>query len=261
LIGVPTMYQALLDHKDIGSADFSSLRACISGGAPLAAELKARFEEATGARLVEGYGLTESSGVVATNPYEGLSKTGTIGQPIPGTIVTLVDKEDPSRPAPQGQPGEIAVSGPQVMKGYWNRPDENEVAFTADGRLRTGDVGAIDADGYIRIVDRLKDMISVSAFKVFPSEIEDVLYRHPAVKEAMVIGIADPQTGERPKAFVTLKAGGGASGEELQDWLNPQIGRHEQVIAVEVKASLPKTMIGKLDRKALVAEERAKAGA
>ncbi len=256
LIGVPTMYQALLDHDGIGAADFSSLRACISGGAPLAAELKQRFEAATGARLIEGYGLTESAGVVATNPYKGLSKTGTIGQPIPGTLVALVDKEDPSRPAPAGEPGEIVVSGPQVMKGYWKRPDADSAAFTPDGRLRTGDVGTIDEDGYIRIVDRLKDMIAVSGFKVFPSVIEDMLYRHPAVKEALVIGIPDPHSGERPKAFVTLNEGAKASGAELMDWLNPRVGRHEQVAAVEVRARLPKTMIGKLSRKELEAEER-----
>jgi long-chain acyl-CoA synthetase len=258
LIGVPTMYQALLDHDGIGSADFSSLRACISGGAPLAAELKARFEEASGARLIEGYGLTESSGVVATNPYEGLSKTGTIGQPIAGTIVSLVDKEDPSRPAPDGEPGELVVSGPQIMKGYWKRPDADSSAFTPDGRLRTGDVGTIDEDGYIRIVDRLKDMIAVSGFKVFPSQIEAILYAHPAVKEALVIGIADPHAGERPKAFVTLVEGADESGDALLDWLNPQLGRHEQVVAVEIRPSLPKTMIGKLSRKELQAEEQSR---
>lgn len=261
MIGVPTMYQMMLDHPRLASTDFSCFRACISGGAPMPPGLKERFEEATGARLVEGYGLTESSGVVSTNPYEGLNKSGTIGQPIPGTLVELVDKEDPSRPAPDGGPGEIVVSGPQIMKGYWNRPDADSTAFAA-GRLRTGDVGLIDEDGYIRIVDRLKDMISVSGFKVFPSNIEAVLYRHPAVKEALVIGIPDALTGERPKAFVTLKPGSpAATPEDLAAWLNPQLGKHERVAAVEVRLSLPKTMIGKLSRKELEAEEREKAAA
>ena len=259
MIGVPTMYQALLDHPRIGTTDFSCFRACISGGAPMPLGLKDRFEDATGARLVEGYGLTESSGVVSTNPYEGLNKAGTIGQPLPGTLVELVDKEDPSRPPHAGEPGEIVVSGPQIMKGYWNRPDADGTAF-ADGRLRTGDVGLIDEDGYIRIVDRLKDMIAVSGFKVFPSTIEAILYRHPSVKEALVIGIPDARAGERPKAFVTLKPDApAATPEDLADWLNPQLGKHERVAAVEIRLSLPKTMIGKLSRKELEAEERAKA--
>jgi long-chain acyl-CoA synthetase len=259
IIGVPTMYQALLDHPRIRPAGLASLRAAISGGAPMPLELGRRFEEATNVRLIEGYGLTESAGVVSTNPYEGENKVGTIGQPIPATTVTLVDKEDPTRPAPEGEPGEIIVSGPQVMKGYWRRPDADASAFV-DGRLRTGDVGVIDADGYIRIVDRLKDMIAVSGFKVFPSQIEAILYRHPAVKEALVIGIPDAHSGERPKAFVTLIEGRPATAEELADWLNPQLGKHERVIAVEIRASLPKTMIGKLSRKELEAEEKAKAG-
>ncbi len=220
--------------------------------------LKERFEVATGARLVEGYGLTESSGVVSTNPYEGRNKAGTIGQPIPGTLVELVDKEDPSKPAPDGEPGEIVVSGPQIMKGYWNRPDADPTAF-ASGRLRTGDVGLIDEDGYIRIVDRLKDMIAVSGFKVFPSTIEDILYAHPAVKEALVIGIPDEHAGERPKAFVTLRPDVPApTPEDIAGWLNPQLGKHERVAAVEIRLSLPKTMIGKLSRKELEAEERAR---
>lgn len=258
--GVPTMYLALLDHPKIDHADLSSLRICISGGAPLPLEVKERFEAKTGARLVEGYGLTESSGVVSTNPYEGLNKPGTIGQPIPGTRVELVDKENPSRPAPEGEPGEVVIFGPQVMKGYWNRPESDAKVFV-DGGLRTGDVGLIDEDGYIRIVDRLKDMIAVGGFKVFPSQVEAILYRHEAVKEALVIGIPDPYFGERPKAFVTLRNGSVFTGEALMEWLNAHLGKHERVVAVEVRQSLPKTLIGKLSRKELQAEERAKAGA
>lgn len=259
--GVPTMYQALLDHPHTAKTDMSSLRVCISGGAPMPAEVKRRFEEKTGARLVEGYGLTESSGVVSTNPYQGVNKSGTIGQPIAGTIVTLVDKEDPSRPAPEGEPGELVVFGPQIMKGYWNRPEADAEVFVPGRGLRTGDVALIDEDGYIRIVDRMKDMIAVGGFKVFPSQIEAILYRNDAVKEALVIGIPDSYAGERPKAFVTLADGAVVGGEDLMHWLNPQLGKHERVVAVEVRASLPKTMIGKLSRKELQAEERAKAGA
>lgn len=254
LPGVPTMYQALLDHPDLAKTDFSSLRVCISGGAPMPAELREKFVAATGASLVEGYGLTESAGVVATNPYEGQVKAGTIGQPIPATHIRLLDKEDPAKDAPEGEPGELAVKGPQIMRGYWNRPEADQDSFTADGWLRTGDVATIDADGYIRIVDRLKDMIAVGGFKVYPSEIEHKLYQHPAVKEAIVLGVPDPYRGEHPKAFVTLEEGYEVSGDALAAWLNPQLGKHERVSAVEVRDHLPKTMIGKLDRKALRAE-------
>lgn len=260
LPGVPTMYQALLDHPKIDRADLSTLRVCISGGAPMPAELKQRFEARTGARVVEGYGLTESSGVVSVNPYEGLNKAGTVGQPIPATAVVLVDKEDPSRPAPEGEPGEITIAGPQVMKGYWRRPDADAAVFV-DGRLRTGDVGAIDGDGYLKIVDRLKDMINVSGFKVFPSQLEAVLYRHEAVKEALVIAVADRRSGERPKAFVTLNEGAAATPQALMDFLHAHVGKHERVVAVEIRDSLPKTLVGKLSRKELVAEEAAKAAA
>ena len=253
LPGVPTMYQALLDHPNMGSTSFKSLNVCISGGAPLAPALKTKFERATGARVVEGYGLTESSGVVACNPYDGINKTGTIGQPVQGTIVKLVDREDPTKPAPDGEPGELVFSGPQMMQGYWGCPDANTFV---DGFLRSGDVATIDDDGYIRIVDRLKDMIAVSGFKVFPSQIEAVLYRNPAVKEAIVIGIPDAYHGEMPKAFVTLNDG--ADGAGLKDWLNPQLGKHERVTDVEIRLNLPKTLVGKLSRKELVAEERAK---
>ncbi|MBL9068330.1 MAG: long-chain fatty acid--CoA ligase [Sphingopyxis sp.] len=259
LPGVPTMYQALLDHPDLAKTDFSSLRICISGGAPMPAELREKFTAATGASLVEGYGLTESSGVVATNPYDGPVRPGTIGQPLPATHIRLLDKEDSTKAAPDGEPGELAVKGPQIMQGYWNRPDADLDSFTADGWLRTGDVAVVEDGGYIRIVDRLKDMIAVGGFKVYPSVIEAHLYEHPAVKEAIVLGVPDAYRGEAPKAFVTLEEGYDVSGEALAAWLNPQLGKHERVIAVEVRLNLPKTMIGKLDRKALRAEESAPA--
>ncbi|MGK0493453.1 long-chain-fatty-acid--CoA ligase [Sphingomonas echinoides] len=263
LPGVPTMYQALLDHPKITSTDFSSLRICISGGAPLAAELKAKFEKVTGAAVVEGYGLSESSGVLSANPYEGEGKTGTIGQPIPGTRLRLVDKADPTQDPPAGEPGEIVAMGPQIMQGYWHRPDADAEVFltTDEGRwLRTGDVGTIDADGFVRIVDRLKDMIAVSGFKVFPSQIEAVLHHHPAVKEAMVIGLPDPYRGEQPRAYVTLNDGADVTPEAMRDWLNPQLGRHERVDAVVIRLTMPKTMIGKLSRKDLIAEVKAESG-
>lgn len=265
LPGVPTMYRALLDHPKFPASDLSSLEICISGGAPLPLELKQQFEAATGARVIEGYGLSESSGVVSSNPYEGPNKTGTIGQPIIATRVRLVDKENARQPAPEGEPGEIVIAGPQIMQGYWNRPDADEKVFVtdADGTrwLRTGDVGAIDEDGFIRIVDRLKDMIAVGGFKVFPSQIEAVLYHHPAVKEALVIGMPDAYRGEHPRAYVSLHDGAQIDGPGLAAWLNPQLGKHERVDQVVVRESLPKTLVGKLSRKDLVAEIKAEAEA
>ncbi len=255
--GVPTMYQALLDHPALARTDFSSLRVCISGGAPLAGPLKEKFEAATDARLVEGYGLTETAGVASTNPYEGEDRVGTIGQPIPATRIRLLDKEDPTRDAPAGQPGELAIQGPQVMRGYWRRPEAAAAAFAerADGQwLRTGDVAVLDDQGYVRIVDRIKDMIAVGGFKVFPSQVEAVVLEHPAVKEVLVIGVPEPRLGEVPRAYVTLNDGAAETGEALRDWINARIGKHERVDAVVVRETMPKTMIGKLDRKALRAE-------
>jgi long-chain acyl-CoA synthetase len=257
LPGVPTMLRALLEHPDFGKTDMHSLRVCASGGAALPAELKDAFEQASGSIVAEGYGLTECC-ITSSNPYAAPRKAGTIGQPLPGTLFTLVDRDDPTRPAPEGDPGEIVISGPQVMKGYWNRPEEAATSFIDDG-FRTGDIGQIDEDGFIRIVDRLKDMITVGGFKVYPSQVEAVLYRHPAVREAVVIGVDDPYRGEMPKAFVSLQPDARVDGEALKEWLNPQLGKHERVTAVEVRPDLPKTLVGKLSRKELIADERAKA--
>ena len=172
--GVPTMFQALLDHPKLARTDVSSIKVCISGGAPMPAPVHNRFEEVTGTRVVEGYGLTESSGVVSANPYQGVRKKGTIGQLVMGTEVIFLDKEDPEKLAPEGEPGELAIHGPQIMRGYWNRPDtDGETFVTRDGKryLRTGDVATMDSDGFLEIVDRIKDMIAVGGFKVFPSQV------------------------------------------------------------------------------------------
>jgi len=255
--GVPTMYQALLDDPAMAATDFASLKVCISGGATLPGPVKDRFEQATHSRLVEGYGLTESSGVAATNPFHGDDRTGTIGHPLPGTDLRLLDKDDPSRDAPPGEPGELAISGPQVMLGYWNRPEAAADIFVEQAGmrwLRTGDIAQIDDDGYVRIVDRSKDMIAVGGFKVFPSQVEAVLLGHPEVKEALVIGIADAYHGEMPRAYVVLRDEATADGRALAEWLNARVGKHERVDSVVVRDELPKTMIGKLDRKALRAE-------
>jgi len=255
--GVPTMFQALLDHPKFAKTDFSSLKVCISGGAPMPGPVHERFEAETGVRLVEGYGLTESSGVVSVNPYDGVRKRGTIGQLVAGTRIVLLDKEDPSKLAPEGEPGELAIHGPQVMRGYWNRPDASDEVFVErDGikYLRTGDVATVDEDGFLSIVDRIKDMISVGGFKVFPSAVEDVMLGHEAVKEVLVIGVPEDYRGEVPRAFVTLKPDVDIGADGLRGWLNDRIGKHERVDKVVIREELPRTLIGKLDRKALRAE-------
>jgi long-chain acyl-CoA synthetase len=253
--GVPTMYQALLDDPRLARTDFSSLLVCVSGGAPLPSQLRERFEAATGARLVEGYGLTECSGVASTNPYAGENRAGTIGQPLPETSVRLLDKDNPAEDAPPGEAGELAIHGPQVMQGYWKQPDATVSAFAmrnGERWLRTGDIATIDSDGYIRIVDRSKDMINVGGFKVFPSQVEAVLLGNPSIKEALVIALSDDYLGERPAAFVTLaEPGPSPSAEQLLDWANSHLGKHERLKSVEIRNALPKTIIGKPDRKAL----------
>jgi long-chain acyl-CoA synthetase len=255
LFVVPTMLQVLLDHPRFVRTDLSSLREIVSGGAPLPMPLKERFEQGSGVSVVEGYGLTVCAGVVSTNPLAGGARSGTIGQPLPATRVRLLHRDDPSRDAAPGEPGELAVLGPQVMSGYWNRPDPEAIVFAMRGTerwLRSGDIAVIDAEGYLSIVDRLKDMISVRGFKVYPSVVEAVLLQHPAVREALVIGVPDAYAGEIPRAYVTLKAEVTAPG--LADWLNGRVGKHERVDAVVIRNALPKTAIGKLDRKALRAE-------
>ncbi|MEM7689172.1 MAG: long-chain fatty acid--CoA ligase [Pseudomonadota bacterium] len=255
--GVPTMFQAMLDHPDLAKTNLSSLKVCISGGAPMPAQVHDRFEEVTGVRVVEGYGLTESSGVVSANPYAGTRKKGSIGQLVAGTEIVLLDKEDPSQLAPEGEPGELAISGPQIMRGYWNRPEAAADAFVTRGNtqyLRTGDVAVMDEDGFLQIVDRIKDMIAVGGFKVFPSVVEDAILKHEAVKEALVIGVPDDYRGEVPRAYIALEDAHSATGDELKDWLNTRIGKHERVDQVVIREDLPKTMVGKLDRKALRAE-------
>jgi len=256
--GVPTMFQALLDHPKITKTDLSSLKVCISGGAPMPAPVHDKFEDVTGVRLVEGYGLTESAGVVSVNPYEGTRKKGTIGQLVAGTEIVLLDKEDPTKLAPEGEPGELAIHGPQIMRGYWKRPEtQAEVFVTRDGKeyLRTGDVAEMDEDGFLKIVDRIKDMIAVGGFKVFPSVVEDAILKHEAIKEALVIGVPDDYRGEVPRAFVVLEDPEADIGADaLRGWLNDRIGKHERVDKVVIREDLPKTIIGKLDRKALRAE-------
>ena len=255
LCGVPAMYQAMLDHPDCAKTSFASVDQCFSGGAAMSAPLKARFEERTGARLLEGYGLTETSGVVTVNPYIGETRAGTVGLALPATQVRIVDPENESRVLAPGETGEITIRGAQVMIGYW-RSDLNAPEPLPGGWLRTGDLGHVEPGGFLRLVDRSKDMINVGGFKVFPSQVEAALVKHPAVREALVIAMADDRVGERPKAFVVLNDGAEASIAELIAFAAGLIGKHERPAALEILDDLPRTMIGKPDRKALVARER-----
>ncbi len=255
--GVPTMFNALAAYP--GRADLSSIRYCISGGAPLPVEVKQRFEARTGCVVVEGYGLTETSPCLCCNPPGGLNKAGSIGQPMGGTTVELRDPADPMRRVTLGERGEICAKGPQVMLGYWNRPEESASAFTPDGFLRTGDIATMDEDGYLYVVDRIKDLILCGGYNVYPRVVEDAIYHHPAVAECTVIGIPDPYRGETVKAFVVRKPGAGLDAKALRAFLGDHLSPIEMPKQIEFRDSLPKTLIGKLSKKELVAEERAKA--
>jgi long-chain acyl-CoA synthetase len=252
--GVPTMFIAMLNHPKLGSFDLSSLKFCLSGGAPLPVDVKQKFERLTGCKLVEGYGLSEASPSVTCNPLEGPVKEGSIGQPLPGTVVSLRDLADPTREVPRGEKGEICVKGPQVMKGYWKRPEETANQFVGDF-LRTGDVGVMDEDGFIFIVDRIKDLIICSGYNVYPRRIEEAIYEHPAVEEVTVIGINDGYRGEAPKAFIKLRAGAAATEADIRKHLEAKISKIEMPAEIEFRDALPKTMIGKLSKKELKAEE------
>ncbi|MBV8590424.1 MAG: long-chain fatty acid--CoA ligase [Acetobacteraceae bacterium] len=254
LHGVPTVYAAISSATEKRRCDLSSLRFCISGGAPLAAELRKRFEKLTNCKLVEGYGLTEASPVVACNPLDGRIKDGSVGIPMADTVIEIREPDKPGRTLPTGAKGEICVRGPQVMKGYWKRPEETAAVFVK-GALRTGDIGYLDEDGYLFIVDRIKDLILCSGYNVYPRVLEEALYQHPAVAEAVVIGVPDAYRGQAPKAFVTLRAGAQTQPEELLGFLSARLSKIEMPRQIEIRDSLPRTMIGKLSKKELIAEE------
>jgi long-chain acyl-CoA synthetase len=247
----------MANHPKIREFDLSSLKGCISGGAPLPLEVKQQFENQSGCVVVEGYGLTESSPVVTCNPMEGENKPGSIGLPAPDTKIVIVDREDPHKILPLGEDGEICVIGPQVMKGYWNRPEATADAIV-DGRLRTGDVGHMDEDGYTFIIDRMKDLILAGGYNVYPRVVEEAIYQHPAVEEVTVIGVPDKYRGEAPKAFVKLRPNEDVTEQGLIEFLRDKLGKHELPRAIEFRPELPKTMIGKLSKKELVAEEKAR---
>lgn len=250
LPGVPTMYNAILHAPEVKKYDLSSLKFCFSGGAGLPREVKEQFEALTQCRLVEGYGLSETSPVVAANPLFGMNKTGSIGIPYPGTILEVVELEGKGKVLPVGKTGEICIRGPQVMQGYWKRPEESENALQK-GRLRTGDIGYMDADGYFFIIDRLKDMIISGGYNVYPRNVEELIYRHPAVLEAAVVGVEDEHWGQRVKAYVARKPEHPLSEEELISFLRDKLPRFALPSEVEFRESLPKTMIGKISKKDL----------
>ncbi len=254
--GVPTMFNAIAGFK--GRADLTSIRFCISGGAPLPPEVKARFEARTGCVVVEGYGLSETSPCAVCNPPGGLNKAGSIGVPMPGTEVELRDPADPMRRVPMGERGELCIRGPQVMLGYWRHPEETAAATTPDGFFRTADIAVMDEQGYFYIVDRIKDLILAGGFNVYPRIVEDAVYRHPAVAECTVIGVPDDYRGETVKAFIALKPDATLTEEELTLFLRGHFSPIEMPKQVEFRETLPRTLIGKLSKKELVAEERAK---
>jgi len=258
--GVPTLYTAINAAARQGRYDLTSIRYCISGGAALPLEVRTEFERLTGCTLVEGYGLTESSPVATCNPVAGQIKDGSIGLPLPGTVIEIRSTIDSARIMPQGEKGEVVIRGPQVMAGYWQRPSETDDVMI-DGGLRTGDVGYIDEDGYVFLVDRIKDVILCGGYNVYPRVIEEALYRHPAVAEAVVIGIPDPYRGQAPKAFVRLRDGENATPEDLRAFLTDHLSRIEMPKVIELRDTLPRTMVGKLSKKELVAEEKARAAA
>lgn len=254
---VPTLYTAINNYPDIGKYNVRSIRACLSGGAGLPVEVQKRFEELTGAKLVEGYGLTETSPVAHATPLRGKRKIGKIGLPVPSTEAKVVDV-DTGEPVGLGQPGEICLRGPQVMQGYWQRPDETEQAIDAEGWFHTGDIATIDEEGFFEIVDRKKDMIIASGFNIYPREIEEVLYEHPKVLEAAVAGVPDEYRGETVKAYVVLRAGETATAEEIIAFCGERLAPYKRPKAVEFRDELPKSMVGKILRRVLVEEEMKK---
>jgi len=251
---VPTIYAAINQSPDLPKYDLSTVRYCISGGAPLPLEVKETFERLTGCRLVEGYGLSETAPVATCNAMQDINKPGSIGQVVPGTEISIHDLEAPNDVVPTGERGEVWIKGPQVMKGYLNRPQETADSLR-EGWFRTGDVGYMDEDGHFFLVDRLKDLILCSGYNVYPRMVEEAIYLHPAVAEVTVIGIDDDYRGQSPKAFVKLKEGEKITEDEMKTFLADKLSKIEMPSQIEFRLELPKTIIGKLSKKELVAEE------
>jgi len=260
--GVPTLYNAILNHRDVraGKVDLSSIKLCFSGSSALMAETKRQFEALTGARLIEGYSLTEGMMACCVNPVQGTNKLGSIGVPLPDVEVRIVDSEEPGREMGVDEVGEMLLRAPQHMVEYWDNPAETAETLRTYGPggpwVHTGDLARMDADGFIFIVDRKKDMLKTSGFQVWPREIEEVLTTHPAVMEAGVAGVPDAAKGEVAHAWVVLKAGQTATAEELRTYCRERLAPYKVPANVEFRSELPKTMVGKVLRRALVAESR-----
>ena len=256
---VPTIYIAINNHPGVaaGKFDLTSMKYCLSGGDTLPREVQEKFESLSGCRLLEGYGLSETSPIALCNPSTGESRAGSLGLPAPATLVEITDIENPSKVLPQGETGEICITGPQVMKGYWNREDETARALL-DGRFHTGDVGYIDADGYTFLIDRLKEIILAGGYNIYPRHVEEAIYRHSSVEVVTVVGIEDSYRQQTVKAFVKLRAGQSLDAEALTAFLKDKLSPIEMPKEIEFRDELPKTLIGKLSKKELIAEEAAK---
>ncbi|MBW2609441.1 MAG: long-chain fatty acid--CoA ligase [Deltaproteobacteria bacterium] len=264
VVAVPTIYSAIINHPLTDKFDLSSIMACGCGAAPLPVEIIKQFEDRTGAIIFEGYGLTETSPIITLNPTNiEQRKTGSVGLPLPGVDIKIMDLEEGIRELPQGEDGEVAVNGPQVMSGYWNKPVENKAVFKENNRTRllmTGDIGHIDEEGFLIITDRKKDMILVSGFNAYPADIEEVLYTHPKVAMAAVIGVPDLHTGEAVKAFIQLKPGEEATEEEILDFVGSKMVGFKRPTQIEFRDKLPTSVIGKVLRRVLRDEELEKRG-
>ena len=252
--GVPTMYMAIMNHPQVHKYNVSSIRVCSAGSAPMPIEAQKHFEELTGAKISEGYGLTEASPVTHANPFLGKRKIGSIGLPRPDVDSKIVDLDTGEKDLPPGEKGELCIRGPQVMLGYWNRPEETRKALR-NGWLYTGDIARMDEEGYFYIVDRKKDMIICSGYNVYPREIEEVLYQHPKIQEACILGVPDPYRGETVKAFVVLKENQQATAEEIIEYCQKNMAKYKVPTSVEFRQELPKSHVGKVLRKILREEE------
>jgi len=247
--GAPTMYISMLNHSHVTESDLGSVRICVSGAAPLPRDVQEKFEQKSGGRLCEGYGLTEASPVTHCNPVWGFRKAGTVGVPLPDTEVRIVG-EDSLESLPAGSIGELAIRGPQVMLGYWNRQEET-AAVLQDGWLRSGDLGTMDEDGFFTIIDRKKDIILAGGYNVYPREVEEVLFEHPAVKETVVLGVPDPYRGETVKAYIVLKEGWQVSEMQLDRWCRGRLAAYKVPKQFEFRTNLPLSLIGKVLRRKL----------
>ncbi len=250
LPGVPTLFVALINHPDLPKIDFSQMWACISGSAPLPQEVRDRFETITGCRIMEGYGLTEAGPVTHLNPYYEDRPPGSIGLPFPSTLAKVVDAETGWRDLPSGEVGELAVQGPQVMSGYWQRPEESALVLR-DGWLFTGDLAKMDENGYFYIIDRKKDLIIDRGFKIYPREVEEVLFQHPQVQEVVAYGVPDSYRGELVKVAVVLRSDAQLSAEDIIEYCRPRLAEYKLPQIVEFRSELPKSMVGKVLRRLL----------